>query len=125
MKKLFQCGTKILKTLLFVFSAGGLGLLTVVGWICVFGYESEWLSIKRYGAERDRFYILLSEYAMRLGGVEGFGGGYPGEAQKKFESLLLAIDYKKDCTQGTSTAIEGMSCNVNGINVDYIEDNSH
>jgi hypothetical protein len=78
------------------------------------------VSIKKHGTELERFYVLLEEN-VNSNPMKGPIPLYPNQ-KKRLLSLLHSINYKTDCTQGSSHAVTGgMSCIVNGEKIDYIE----
>lgn len=98
--------------------------------VCIMAFISEGLlsdvgrdkydvNIKKYGTELERFSMLLEE---NIGGYV-LVRGLPrlGVDQKKhILNLLRSINYKRDCSQGTSSAVKGgMSCVINGVKIDY------
>jgi hypothetical protein len=85
------------------------------------GRSGEDIRMQMYGTEEQKLYLLLVDHAYIVGQLDfNFRKGFDETQKKIFTNLLQDINYKRDCSQGTSVmAHNSMSCYVNGRRIDY------
>ena len=76
-----------------------------------------------HGSDIDRLSLLLEDYLNVAGNLDwNFRKPIDDQTRKVFGSVLMQLNFEKDCSRNGSHAIDGaMRCEVNGFKIDYIE----